>query len=135
MIFFLNRLISIKETSIRKNCIPNRSPKSMKKLKADRPHPRNYPQTPTDYKHTDNHLRLVMVVLVLYCTRQSRALTNTQTNKHTGRQTDGWTLSCTLSPCFAVDNDVFLDCKCAVEAYDAFQMMSWLMTICRHPSD
>ncbi len=26
------------------------------KLKADRPPPRNYPQTPTDYRHTDKHL-------------------------------------------------------------------------------
>ena len=42
-------------------------------LKADRPHPRNYPPTPNDYRHTDNHLRLVMVVVVLCCTRQSRA--------------------------------------------------------------
>ncbi len=43
------------------------------KLKADRPHPRNYPPTPTDYRHTDKHLRLVMVLIGLYCTRQSRA--------------------------------------------------------------
>ncbi len=41
--------------------------------KADRPHPRNYPQTPTDCRHTDNHLRLVMVVVAHCCTRQSRA--------------------------------------------------------------
>ncbi len=26
-------------------------------LKADRPHPRDYPQTPIDYRHTDNHPR------------------------------------------------------------------------------
>ena len=32
------------------------------KLKADRPHMCNYPQTPLDYRHTDNDLRLVMVV-------------------------------------------------------------------------
>ncbi len=44
------------------------------KLKADQPHPRNYQPTPTDYQHTDNHLRLVMVVVALCCTRQSRAL-------------------------------------------------------------
>ena len=37
------------------------------KLKADRPHPCDYPQTPTDYRCTDNHLRLVMVV-ALCCT-------------------------------------------------------------------
>ncbi len=29
---------------------------------------------PTDYRRTDNHLGLVMVVVALYCTRQSRAL-------------------------------------------------------------
>ena len=28
-------------------------------LKAGRPHPRNYPHTLTDYRHTDNPLRLV----------------------------------------------------------------------------
>ncbi len=43
------------------------------KLKADRPHPRNYPHTPTDYRHTDNHLRLLTVVVAPCCTRQSRA--------------------------------------------------------------
>ena len=26
-------------------------------LKADRPHPCNYPHTPTDYRHTDEHLK------------------------------------------------------------------------------
>ena len=36
------------------------SNKKYPELKADRPHPRNYPHTPTDYRHTDNHLRLVM---------------------------------------------------------------------------
>ncbi len=33
----------------------------MHKLKADRPHPRDYPQMPTNYRHTDNHLRLVIM--------------------------------------------------------------------------
>ena len=42
------------------------------KLKANRPHPRDYPQTPTGYRHTDNHLGLVMVVVTRCCTRQSR---------------------------------------------------------------
>ncbi len=32
-----------------------------KKLKADRPHLRTYPHTPNDYRHTDNHLGLVMM--------------------------------------------------------------------------
>ncbi len=43
------------------------------RLKADRPHPCNYLQTPNDYRHTENNLRLVMVVVALFCTRQSRA--------------------------------------------------------------
>ncbi len=43
------------------------------KLNADQPHPRNYPQMPRDYRHTDNDLRLVMVDDTLYLTRQSGA--------------------------------------------------------------
>ncbi len=43
------------------------------KLNADRPHPRNYPHTPTDYRHTDKHLRLLMPPIAPNCTRQSRA--------------------------------------------------------------
>ena len=39
---------------------------SIHQLKADCPHPRNYPHMPTDYKHT-------------------------LTNKRTDRRTDGWT--------------------------------------------
>ncbi len=35
------------------------------KLKADRPHPRYYPHTPPDYRHTDKHLRLVMTFIAL----------------------------------------------------------------------
>ncbi len=42
-------------------------------LKANRLNLRDYPQTPTDYRHTDNHLRLVIVVVAHCCTRQSRA--------------------------------------------------------------
>ena len=42
---------------------------------------RNYPHTLTDYRHTDKHLRLVMVLIALYCTQQSRE----------GEQTDGRT--------------------------------------------
>ena len=41
--------------------IPRESMPS-KELKADRLHPRNYPHTPTDYRHIDNPLRLVMEV-------------------------------------------------------------------------
>ena len=45
----------------------------MNEWKADRPHPRDYPHTPIDYRNTDNHLRLVMGAVALCCTRQSRA--------------------------------------------------------------
>ena len=37
-------------------------------LKADRPHPRNYPHGPTDYRHIDKHLRLVMAPIAPNCT-------------------------------------------------------------------
>ena len=44
------------------------------KLKADRPHLRNYPHVPTDYRHTDKHLRLVIwLCFADRCTRQSGA--------------------------------------------------------------
>ncbi len=46
---------------------------SKKQLNADRPHPRYYPYMPSDYRHTDKHLRLVMTPNALWCTRQSRA--------------------------------------------------------------
>ncbi len=70
-----------------------------KKLKADRPHPRNYPHAPTDYRRTDKHLRLVIPTIALYCTNGSavRAHANGQTHGHT----DTRTLPSTLSPCFA----------------------------------
>ncbi len=42
-------------------------------LKADRWHLRNYPHTPTDSRHPDKHLRLVMAPNALNCTRKSRA--------------------------------------------------------------
>ncbi len=49
-------------------------------LKADWPDPRDYPHTPTDYKHADVHLGLVVMllcsklaVIALCCIRQSQA--------------------------------------------------------------
>ncbi len=33
----------------------------------------NCSHTPTDYRHTDKHLKLVMAPIALNCTRQSRA--------------------------------------------------------------
>ncbi len=47
-------------------------PDSLLRLKADRPHSRNYPHMPTDYRHTDKHLRLVMTLTALYCIWHSR---------------------------------------------------------------
>ena len=44
------------------------------KLKADRPHPCNYPHTPTDCRHTDNRLRPVVVVVALRCTGKAEPL-------------------------------------------------------------
>ena len=38
------------------NYLPSTNPR----LKADQPHSRNYPHMPTDYRHTDNPLRLVI---------------------------------------------------------------------------
>ncbi len=40
------------------------------KLKADWSHQRDYQHTPTDYRHTDKHLWLVMTLIALCCTRQ-----------------------------------------------------------------
>ncbi len=41
------------------------------KLKADRPLQRDYPHLPTDYRHTDKPLRLVMILIAPCCIRQS----------------------------------------------------------------
>ncbi len=56
------------------------------KLKADRPHPRNYPHTATDYRHTDKHLRLVMVV-----GQTVQPWERTRTDGQTDGRTDGQT--------------------------------------------
>ncbi len=37
----------------------------LKIIKADRPHPRNYLHTPTDDRHTYQHLRLAMALIAL----------------------------------------------------------------------
>ncbi len=36
---------------------PKQPSPAHKKIKADRPHPHDYPQRSADYRHTDNHLR------------------------------------------------------------------------------
>ena len=47
-------------------------------LKADQLHPRYYPHTPPDYRHTD--LRLVMTFIALCCSAV-RALTDRRTDR------------------------------------------------------
>ena len=51
------------------------------KLKADRPHPRDFPHTPSDYRHTDKHLRLIMTLI------QTGKLGQTDRQRH--KRTDG----------------------------------------------
>ncbi len=63
------------------------------KLKADRPHPRNYPHTPTDYRHTNKHLRLVMTPIALNCP-QTDGWTDGQTDGRTLRDVDGCLYIC-----------------------------------------
>ena len=70
-------------------------------LKADRPHPQDYPPNSPDYRHTDRFLRLVMV---LPCPKHDG---NGKTVQAGGRykwpdgQTDRWMLPSALSPYFA----------------------------------
>ncbi len=65
------------------------SHENLKLLKADRPHPHNYPHTPTDYGHTDKHLRLVMAPIALNCSRESvRRRTDGQMDGRTDGRTD-----------------------------------------------
>ena len=77
-------------------------------LKADGPHLRNYPHTPTDYRYTDIPLRLLPFVafgkaepLISTAAHQKFESAHRRTN---GR-TDRWTLPSTLSPRFAVDKN------------------------------
>ncbi len=65
-------------------------------LKADRPHPHDYPPTPSDYRYTDKHLRRVNISAV-------RVHTNGQTDRQTdGRRADG-RYQVHYLPRFAVD--------------------------------
>ncbi len=59
------------------------------KLKADRPHPHDHLHMPTDYRHIDKHLRLVMTPIGVCCTRQSRAPSIDRESAN--ERTDGWT--------------------------------------------
>ncbi len=65
----------------------------MNKIKADRPHPRNYPHTPTGYRHTDKQVRLVMALIAHY-----GSAVRGGTDGRTDSQTDGRSLPSTLSP-------------------------------------
>ncbi len=60
-------------------------------LKADRPHPRDHLHTPTNYRHTDKHHRLVMNLIAPCCMSISstvRGQTNGQRERQTDRETD-----------------------------------------------
>ncbi len=46
--------------------------KVVEKLKADRPHPRDYPPMPPDYRHTDQTLGLVTTTLYSECEGNGR---------------------------------------------------------------
>ena len=70
------------------------------KLKANRSHPRNYPHTPTDYWHSDKHLRLVMA-LICPLLQTVQPPEGGQTDRGEGGQTDGQTDGCYH---FAVNN-------------------------------
>ncbi len=74
----------------------------MMELKADRPHPRNYPHTPTDHRHTDKHFRLVMTFL---CSKVAVFNRRAHTDKRTDRRTDG-RYQVHYLPRFAVDKNV-----------------------------
>ncbi len=73
---------------------------TLPKLKADRPHPRNYPHTPTDYRHTDNQGRRSNGLCL-------RVVTDVRVDRQMDRQTEGWTDRWTqpsaLSPHFVVN--------------------------------
>ena len=78
--------------------------RNKEKLKADRPHPRDYPPTPPDYRHTDKTLELVMPTLYSKC--EDNCL-DTQTHTRTDGRTDGRHQLHYL-PRFAVDNNLLL---------------------------
>ncbi len=58
----------------------------------------------TDYRHTDKHLRLVMVLIALYCTRQSQTPNGSAVRGGTAGRTDGH-YQVHYLPRFAVDNN------------------------------
>ncbi len=75
-------------------------------LKADRPHPRDYPHMPTNFRDRDKHLRLVLrsVVGMAHVLRSTNgsgvysSSTDGQTDRRTDRRTDGRMLPILLSP-------------------------------------
>ncbi len=54
------------------SCIFSSVTMEIVQLKANRLHLHDNPHSPTDYRHTDKHLRLVMTLIALCCPRQNR---------------------------------------------------------------
>ncbi len=46
-------------------------------LKADQPHPHDHQHTPTDYRHTDKHLRLAVTPIALAALGKAEPLIST----------------------------------------------------------
>ncbi len=78
---------------------------SLRKLKADRPHLRDYPHTPTNSRHTDKNLRLVIaetpVTAINFSMKLQTSMASTLkliavTGAETDGRTDGRTLPSTL---------------------------------------
>ncbi len=77
---------------------------------------RDYPHLPMNYRHTDKHLRVVMTLVALCCTRQSRApnIDNCASENRPWPLTlthdldpDLWPWTLTLTPTFALDPDLW----------------------------
>ncbi len=77
-----------------KNGIKSRSTASMTAYS-------NWLHTPTDYRHTDKHLRLVMAFIALYCTRQS------WTPNIDRNAPENWPWPMTLTSTFDLDPDLW----------------------------
>ena len=75
-------------------------------LKADRPHPCDYPHTPTDYRQTpwtgndSSLLQTCSYCSLLHSAKLSFQYRLLRARAHSDKWTDGWTLPSTLSPCF-----------------------------------
>ena len=89
--------------------------------KADRPHPHNYPHMPTDHRHTDKHLRLVMTLIALM-------------DRRTYGWTDEWTDGCYqvhYLPASWSINIILVDCLISdvpLQIHDSMVGMVWYGT-------